>query len=73
MCSPNFNILLWGIAGAGKSSFLNSIFTLLSPEYNTTYLAASGSSENMSHANLRNTLLKDQFGLNINIWDNLCV
>ena len=68
-CSPNFNILLYGIAGAGKSSFLNSICTLLSPKYNTTAHAASGGSAGHVTRQLTKYPLKDQFGLNINIWD----
>jgi len=38
----NFNVLLFGLAGSGKSSFINSVWTLLSPENSVSTVAAYG-------------------------------
>jgi len=67
--SPNFNVLLYGIAGAAKSSFLNSILTLLSPKWNIITQAASGGSVGHVTRKITRYSIKDQFGVNINFWD----
>ena len=69
--APSLNILLFGIAGAGKSSFMNSILTSLLPDY--CEVAAVGGNEHHVTKNIRCfPISRNVQGLGnccINLWD----
>ena len=71
MIAPKVNILFYGVIGAGKSSFMNSIFTSLLSEY--CDVANVGGGANHCTRNLRCFPLGknvDQLGdCNIQFWD----
>jgi len=65
---PKLNILLFGLAGATKSSFLNSIFTLLNRDNPTSIITRTGAGGAAHH----NTTTLAKFELeytNIVLWD----
>ena len=65
--SDRLNILLFGLAGATKSSFLNSVFTLLDRDQTQIiHKAISGGSGDHVTVKLERHQLE---GTNINLWD----
>ena len=65
--SDRINILLFGLAGSTKSSFLNSVFTLLNNNQSQIlHKAISGANVNYVTVKLERHKLE---GTNINLWD----
>jgi len=68
-----FNILLFGIAGATKSSFINSIYTLIHNDRHISTIAPAGGTAKHTTGNLvRYKLYQDEGGmpgLMVHLWD----
>eukprot|EP01087_Luapelamoeba_hula_P000877 TRINITY_DN10641_c0_g1_i3.p1 TRINITY_DN10641_c0_g1~~TRINITY_DN10641_c0_g1_i3.p1 ORF type:complete len:302 (-),score=34.21 TRINITY_DN10641_c0_g1_i3:391-1296(-) len=65
--APRFNVVLFGIAGASKSSFVNSALTLLSSDCNALiHRAGVGGSE---HHNTHKLAKFDLEGTHMTLWD----
>jgi septin family protein len=68
--ATELNILLFGLAGATKSSFVNSIFTMLSKDDRIQSIAAAGGSIKHVTGQLGRYRLGDKHeGLKLNLWD----
>eukprot|EP01087_Luapelamoeba_hula_P015406 TRINITY_DN45_c0_g1_i1.p1 TRINITY_DN45_c0_g1~~TRINITY_DN45_c0_g1_i1.p1 ORF type:complete len:420 (+),score=73.50 TRINITY_DN45_c0_g1_i1:41-1261(+) len=65
--APHYNIVLFGIAGASKSSFMNSILALLSTENQLVHRAAVGGGEHHNSRKLAKFDLDD--GIPVTLWD----
>jgi len=66
----NFNILLFGLAGAAKSSFINSLVTLISPGFDIITRAAVGGFESHVTTKLTRYMLNGE-GTNLTVWDTV--
>eukprot|EP01087_Luapelamoeba_hula_P000025 TRINITY_DN10013_c0_g2_i3.p1 TRINITY_DN10013_c0_g2~~TRINITY_DN10013_c0_g2_i3.p1 ORF type:complete len:317 (-),score=33.98 TRINITY_DN10013_c0_g2_i3:6-956(-) len=63
---PHYNILLFGLAGAAKSSFVNSATTCLSETSKVVHCAAVGGSSSHVSQQLARFILP---GVNVALWD----
>ena len=68
--SDRINILLFGTPGSSKSSFVNSILTLLHPTHNRVERAPTGGASKHVTRSLQRYNIEDEFGLSINFWDS---
>lgn len=72
MGAPNaperFNILMFGPPGATKSSFVNSVITLLSSNRNPSSVAISGGGETHSTTELRYYNIQDRWFSMVDMW-----
>eukprot|EP01087_Luapelamoeba_hula_P021133 TRINITY_DN732_c1_g1_i1.p1 TRINITY_DN732_c1_g1~~TRINITY_DN732_c1_g1_i1.p1 ORF type:complete len:347 (+),score=41.09 TRINITY_DN732_c1_g1_i1:349-1389(+) len=64
--APKYNLMLFGIAGASKSAFINSALTLLSPDYPVIHSASVGGGE---HHNSRKLARFELPGVRATLWD----
>ena len=68
-----YNLLVFGTAGASKSSFLNTVMTMLRPDdgkdNKLERIAEAGGGADHTTRALHRYMLSDQFNVSFNIWD----
>eukprot|EP01087_Luapelamoeba_hula_P016417 TRINITY_DN5050_c0_g1_i5.p1 TRINITY_DN5050_c0_g1~~TRINITY_DN5050_c0_g1_i5.p1 ORF type:complete len:456 (-),score=40.84 TRINITY_DN5050_c0_g1_i5:159-1424(-) len=64
--APKYNLLLFGISGASKSSFMNSVLTLLSRDFQPIHRVGVGGG---THHNSRQLARVDLQGVPVSLWD----
>jgi hypothetical protein len=67
--ADSLNILLYGIAGATKSSFINSILTLLNNSYDRVDRAPTGGADKHVTRKLTKYPVGNDIGISVNFWD----